>query len=106
MKLPLAGVSFCVERSLVMLCGSEFVLVLREMMGSGSGSITGRVEASESLPRMASGDACMELLLVSTVGCGDMMGDVNCGLEAIDELVMAEVGAAGIWVCVRLVVWT
>lgn len=81
------------------------MLVLREMMGSGSGSITGSVEASESLPRMGSGDGCMELLVVGMADSGDMMmGDVCCGLEAIEELVMAEVGAFVIWVWTRFLV--
>lgn len=93
---PFDGTSFCVDRSLVMLCGSEFVLVLREMMGPGSGSITGRVEVSESLPRIRSGDGCIELLVVSTPDSGDMMGEICCGLEAIEELVMAEEGAVEI----------
>lgn len=99
--------SFCVDRSLVMLCGNEFVLVLRDIIESGRGSIIGRREDSESLPRMGSGDGCMELLVVSTSGSGDMMGENCCGLEAIDELVMADGGAAVICGCARrLLVWT
>lgn len=69
------------------------MLVFREMMGSGSGSIEGRVVISEPLPRMGSGEGCMELLVVRTSGPGDMMGEVCCGLDAIDDVVMAEVGA-------------
>lgn len=96
LKMPVLGGadSFCADRSLVTLCGNEFVLVLREIMESGRGSIIGRRDDSESLPRMGSGDGCMELLVVRTSGSGDMTGE-NCrGLDAIDELVMAEGGAA------------
>lgn len=69
------------------------MLVLREIIGSGSGSMDDRFGISEPLPRMGSGDGCMELLVVTTSGPGDMMGEVRCGLDAIDEVVMAEVGA-------------
>lgn len=105
---PLGGGSIGIERSLAMLCGNELVLVLREMMGSGSCSIDGRAEdASESLPRIGSGEGCMELMVVGTADSGDMVGDLCCGLEAIDEVVMAEVGALEVWVCCRrLAVWT
>lgn len=70
------GISCCVDCSLLMLCGSEFVLVLREIMGSGSGSIDGMAEMSEPLPRTGSGDGCMELLVVRISGPGDMMGEI------------------------------
>lgn len=106
MMFRFGGTSFCVERSLAMLCGSEFVLVFREMMESGRGSIKGRVVTSESLPRIGSGDGCMELFVVRTPDSGDMMGEVCCGLDAMDELVMADVGAAAMLACSRLVVWT
>lgn len=69
------------------------MLVLREMMGSGRASIEGRVGISEPLPRVGSGDGCMELLVVRTSGPGERMGEVCCGLDAIEEVVMAEVGA-------------
>lgn len=87
------GASFCGNSSLLVLCGSEFVLVLREMRGSGSGSIDDKEGTSEPLPRTGSGDGCMELFVVRTSGPGDMMGEICWGLDAIDELVMAEVGA-------------
>lgn len=109
LKMPVLGGrgSFCVDRSLVMLCGNEFVLVLREMIESGRGSIIGSRDESESLPRIGSGDGCMELLVVRTSGSGDMMGENCCGLEAIDELVIAEGGAVVICGCARrLLVWT
>lgn len=69
------------------------MLVLREMMGSGSGSIDGRDGISGPLPRIGSGDGCTELLVVRISGSGDMMGEICWGLDAIDELVTAEVGA-------------
>lgn len=108
--IPLFGGSFCADRSLVMLCGSELVLVFLEMMGSmmgsGSGSRDGSRDVSEFLPREGSGDGCIELLVVSAPDSGDMMGETCCGLEAMDEFVMAEVGAAATWMCSRLAVWT
>lgn len=51
------------------------------------------MEISEPLPRVGSGDGCMELLVVRTSGPGERMGEVCCGLDAIEEVVMAEVGA-------------
>lgn len=48
----------------------------------------------------------MELLVVSALDSGDMIGEICCGLEAMDEFVMAEVGAVATWVCRRLAVWT
>lgn len=98
LMIPLFGGSLCIDRSLVMLCGNEFVLVFLEMMGSmmgsGSGSRDGSRDASEFLPREGSGDGCMELLVVIMPDSGDMIGEICCGLEAMDEFVMAEVGAA------------
>lgn len=79
-----------VDRSLETLCGNEFVLVFREIMGSGSGSIEDIGHASDSLPRIGSGDGCMELLVVSTSDFGEHTGETCCGLEAMDELVTAE----------------
>lgn len=76
------------------------------MIGSGSGSIDGRAGSSEPLPRVGSGDVCMELLVVRISGPGDMMGDTCWGLDAIDELVTAEMGAVEIWPCGRSVVLT
>lgn len=75
-------------------------------MGPGSGSRDGRRDVSESLPPEWSGDGCMELLVVSALDSGDMIGEICCGLEAMDEFVMAEVGAVATWVCRRLAVWT
>lgn len=96
LMIPILGGadSFCVDRSLDTLCGNEFVLVFREMIDSGSGSIEGSIggkrDASCSLPRIGSGDGCMELLFVSTSDSGDNTGETCCGLEAMDELVRAE----------------
>lgn len=74
-------------RSLVKLCGRELVLVFRERRGSGSSSMEGsrRGDSPSSLPRIGSGEACMELLRVMAAGSGDMTGEPCCGLEATDE---------------------
>jgi hypothetical protein len=82
--------SFCVDLSLDKLCWNELVLVFRFMRGSGSGSNGGKGDVSESLPRIGSGDGCMELLFVSTSDFADNTGEICCGLEVIDELVTAE----------------
>lgn len=104
---PLLEVSFCgTDRSLARLFVLVFLVMMGSMMGSGSGSRDGKREASESLPREGSGDGCMELLLVRAPDSGDMIGDICCGLEAMDEFVMAEGGAVATWMCRRLAVWT
>lgn len=71
-----------------------FLEIIGSMMGPGSGSIDGSIDTSEFLPREGSGDGCIELLVVTMPDSGDMIGEICCGLEAIDEFVMAEVGAA------------
>lgn len=108
--IPLLSGPGCADLSLATLWGSEFVLVFLEMigsmMGSGRGSRDGSRDVSEFLPREGSGEGCMELLVVSTPDSGDMIGDICCGLEAIEEFVMAEVGTFAAWMCRRLAVWT
>lgn len=44
--------------------------------------------------RMGSGDACIDEFLVKTAVSGDMMGEPWRELEATDEELMADTGAA------------
>lgn len=71
----------------------ELALVLRERRASGNSKLEGH--CSSSLPRMISGEAWTEELVVRTAVSGDMMGEPRCELEAMEEELTAEVGIGG-----------
>lgn len=81
---------------------SEFALVFRDMMASGSWNP--EETGSSFWGRMQSGEACMEELVVKR-DSGDMTGDPCCELEALEEALIADGGAAA-GRCVPKFVWT
>lgn len=80
------------------LCPREFALVFRDRMESGSWKFGGHW--SSSLDRTGSGDAWIDEFVVRTAVSGDMMGEPCRELEAAEEALMAETGAAEEGCCV------
>jgi hypothetical protein len=90
---PLLGRGSVMLGLLVKLCGSELLLALRFRTDSGSWNMPAGTWSSSSRPRIGSGEAWMELLLVMMAVSGDMMGDPCRELEPTDDALRAEMGA-------------